>query len=148
MLKLSTKSRYALRAMLELALREGRGAVQVREISKAQHISAKYLEQLLIPLHHAGLVLTERGPGGGYRLSRPAAAITALEVVEAVQGPLHLLECLARPHACDRSGTCAAQGLWAEVEAAISETLGRRTLDELRAQQRAALAGQTISYEI
>jgi len=148
MLKLSTKSRYALRAMMELAIREGTGTVQLREVAKAQRISPKYLEQLTIPLHHAGLVLTERGPNGGYQLARPANAITALEVVEAVEGPLHLLECLYRARACDRAGACAARELWCEVEEAITGVLGRTTLLDLRERQQAALAGQVLSYQI
>ncbi len=148
MLKLSTKSRYALRAMMELAMREGTGPVQLREIARAQHISAKYLEQLAIPLNHAGLVLTERGPSGGYRLARPASMITALDVVEAVEGPLHLLDCLARGQACDRSTACAARQLWGEVEEAISVTLSRKTLDDLRANQQAAIAGRAMCYDI
>ena len=110
MLRLSTKSRYALRAMLELALREGTGPVQLREVAKAQHISAKYLEQTLaIPLNHAGLVRTERGPSGGYRLAKPAGAITALDIVEAVEGPLQNPR-VSRPDVrCERSSACAAR---------------------------------------
>ncbi len=148
MLKLSTKSRYALRAMMELAIREGTGPVQLREVAKAQHISPKYLEQLAIPLHHAGLVLTERGPSGGYRLAKPASSITALDVVQAVEGPLQLLDCLGRAAACDRSAICAARGLWGEVEGAISAVLGRTTLMDLRESQQAAIAGQAMCYQI
>jgi Rrf2 family protein len=148
MLRLSTKTRYALRAMLELALREGEGPVQLREVAKAQRISQKYLEQLALPLRHAGLVHTERGPSGGYELARPAAAITALEVVEAVEGPLRLLDCIGRPAACDRAGECVARKLWARAGEALSQVLSEATLAELRESQLAALTDQPPCYQI
>jgi Rrf2 family cysteine metabolism transcriptional repressor len=148
MLKLSTKARYAMRAMLELALREGSGPVQLREVARAQRISPKYLEQLAIPLHHAGLVRTERGPSGGYRLARSASAITALDVVQAVEGPLFLLDCLESTKACDRSGACAARGLWGRVTGAIAGVLAETTLTDLRDEQLDITSKQALSYHI
>jgi Rrf2 family cysteine metabolism transcriptional repressor len=148
MLKLSTKARYALRAMMELAIQEGRGPVQLREVARAQRLSPKYLEQLAIPLRHAGLLHTERGPSGGYELARPAVSISALEVVQAVEGPLQLLDCIGRASACDRSGTCAAQELWREVGGAISKVLSGTTLAQLRDSQLAALTDQPLCYQI
>lgn len=135
MLRLSTKARYALRAMMELALREGEGPVQLREIAGAQALSPKYLEQLAIPLRHAGLLHTERGPSGGYCLARPAEEITALEVVRAVEGPLDLLDCVGRATICERSATCAARDLWRDLSRAVGEVLGKRTLADLAACQ-------------
>ena len=148
MLKLSTKARYALRALMELAIREGEGPIQLREIAKAQRISPKYLEQLAIPLRHAGLLRTERGPTGGYELARAAEDITALEVVEAVEGPLELLECVGRAAACDRTGTCATRKLWIEVGEAIGSVLARKTLADLRASQLAARGNTPLLYQI
>ena len=148
MLKLSTKARYALRAMMELAIREGQGPVQLREVARAQRLSPKYLEQLAIPLRHAGLLHTERGPNGGYELARPALTITALEVVQAVEGPLQLLDCIGREGTCDRSGTCAAQDLWRQVGGAICKVLSETTLATLRDNQLAALTNQPLCYQI
>jgi Rrf2 family cysteine metabolism transcriptional repressor len=148
MLKLSTKSRYALRAMMELALREGTGSVQLREIAKAQHVSAKYLEQLAIPLRHAGLLRTERGPTGGYELARPSTAITALDVVEAVEGPLALLDCIGRTAACDRTEACAARALWVQVQDAIDAVLSRTTLAQLRENQQLFETDPPLCYQI
>jgi Rrf2 family transcriptional regulator, cysteine metabolism repressor len=136
MLRLSTKARYALRAMIELALREGEGAVQLREIADAQRLSPKYLEQLAIPLRHAGLVHSERGPSGGYSLARPAGEITALEIVRAVEGPLDLLDCVGRAAICERSSSCAARELWQELSVAVGDVLGKRTLADLAECQR------------
>jgi Rrf2 family cysteine metabolism transcriptional repressor len=136
MLRLSTKARYALRAMMELALREGEGPVQLHEIAAAQRLSPKYLEQLVIPLRHAGLVHTERGPSGGYSLARPAAEITALDIVRAVEGPLDLLDCVGRAAICERSSSCAARDLWRDLSVAVTEVLGKRTLADLSQCQR------------
>jgi len=136
MLRLSTKARYALRAMIELALREGEGSVQLREIADAQRLSPKYLEQLVIPLRHAGLVHTERGPSGGYSLALPADEITALDVVRAVEGPLDLLDCVGRATICERSSSCAARELWRDLSAAVGEVLGKRSLADLASCQR------------
>jgi len=148
MLKLSTKARCALRAMMELAIREGDGPVQLREIARAQRLSPKYLEQVAIPLRHAGLLRAERGPAGGYELTRPAAAISALEVVRAVEGPLELLECVGRASACDRAATCAARRLWIEVGGAISKVLAEKTLANLRESQLEALGSPALAYQI
>ena len=97
MIRPSTRARYALRAMIELALHEGAGPLLLRQVAAAQHISPKYLEQLTMPLRRTGLLQAERGPQGGYELARPADEITAREIVEAVEGPLHLLDCLPAP---------------------------------------------------
>jgi len=148
MLKLSTKARYALRAMVELACREGKGPIQLREIARAQDVSPKYLEQLTISLRNAGLVHSERGPNGGYWLARPAYHITALDVVTAAEGPVTLLECVGQAAACKRSAACAARRLWAKVSAAISDTLGQVTLADLREEQMAANSAQAFCYQI
>jgi Rrf2 family protein len=134
--------------MMDLAAHEGQGPMQLREVARAQRIPAKYLEQLAIPLRHAGLLRTERGPSGGYELARPATAITALDVVQAVEGPLQLLDCLSRASACDRAGVCAAQELWGEVGAAIASVLAERTLAELRERQAAAITDRPLTYQI
>ena len=148
MLKLSTKARYALRAMIELALHEGEGSLQLKEIARAQQISQKYLEQLTIPLRNAGLIQSERGPSGGYELSRPAEAISALTIVQAVEGPLDIMDCLSKPSECERNDSCAARKLWSKVNRAINSSLAETSLAELRDSQRAAMDSQTICYQI
>ena len=148
MFRPSTRARYALRAMIELSLREGAGPVSLREIARAQRLSPKYLEQLTIPLNRAGLVQAERGPAGGYRLARLADQITAREIVEAVDAPLYLLDCLRTSEACDRAGACAAQRLWSRVAQAVVSVLSETTLADLREDQRAATAGVALCYRI
>jgi Rrf2 family protein len=134
--------------MIELALHEGAGPLLLRQVAAAQHISPKYLEQLTMPLRRAGLLQAERGPQGGYGLARPAEQITAREIVEAVEGPLHLLDCLPAPKTCDRSHDCAARLLWGKVGEALAGVLERTTLAELRDQQRAAEQRDVPTYQI
>ena len=147
-MRLSTKVRYALRATLELALREGEGPIQLRHIAKAQDISPKYLEQLAIPLRNAGLLRSERGPTGGYELARPAVTITALDVVQAVEGPVDLLDCIGQSRRCARAETCAARTLWERVSSAIADVLRETTIADLREAQREADTGATFCYQI
>jgi Rrf2 family protein len=148
MMKLSTKARYALRAMVELACHEGEGPIQLRQIAKAQALSPKYLEQLTISLRNAGLIHSERGPNGGYWLSRPARQITALDVVRAAEGPVTLLECIAHSNVCERSAACATRRLWTKVSTAINDTLEEATLADLREEQLAANSSQAFCYQI
>jgi len=147
MLRLSTKARYALRAMIELAMHEGEGLVQLREVADAQQLSVKYLEQLTISLRHAGLVRAERGPQGGYELSRPAEEITVLEIVQAVEGPLGLVGCVTQDGTCDRRESCAAHRLWCRLNTAIGRVLSESTLADLRREQH-TLAEPLPSYQI
>lgn len=143
MLKLSTKARYALRFMIELALHEGEGLVHLATVAEAQDLSQKYLEQLAMSLRHSGLVDAERGSQGGYELAQPASDITALQIVQAVEGPLHLVTCVARPTTCQRSSTCAAHSLWRRLNTAITDLLSQTTLADLRDDQRREPAGAT-----
>jgi len=148
MLRVSAGARYALRAMIELSLREGDGRLLLREIADAQGLPARYLERLTIALRRAGLLQAERGPNGGYRLARPAEQITVQEVLEAIEGPLALLECVDTPTACGRSDACAAQVLWASVTRAIGDVLSQTTLADLRKEQRALPARDRGRYHI
>nr|NIM05696.1 Rrf2 family transcriptional regulator [Armatimonadota bacterium]NIO97177.1 Rrf2 family transcriptional regulator [Armatimonadota bacterium] len=111
-------------------------------------ISAKYLEQLTIPLRRAGLIQAERGPNGGYQLAKSAAEISAHDIVEAVEGSLDLIDCIASRTVCDRTDTCAARKLWGRVGRAISEVLADTTLADLREEQRTAQAGAVPCYQI
>src|SRR4030065_2254437 len=93
-MKISTKIRYGTRAMLELASRYGEGPIELREIAKRENISPKYLEQVIIPLRTAGLVKSVRGSKGGYSLAKPPSEILLKDVIEVLEGPLDLIECL------------------------------------------------------
>ena len=125
-MKFSTRDRYALRLMVELANRAGADAlVPLKEISDAQQISLKYLEQ-------AGLVLSVRGAQGGYRLARPDTEITAGEILRAVEGELTAIPCLASSVECPRRGQCHTLDFWSGLNDLINKYVDGVTLHQLR----------------
>ena len=120
-MKLSTRGRYAVMAMVELAAREcsldhcvaGQGQVSLAEIGQAQLLSVAYLEQLFGPLRRAGLVASARGPGGGYRLARPARQISISDIIEAVEEPIRATRCEDGSPGCLAGQRCLTHDLWA-----------------------------------
>ena len=142
MLKVSQRSEYALRAMIELALRrerEGEALVPARALAEAQQIPLRFLEQQLGALHKAGLVESFRGAGGGCRLARDPADIRMADVIDAVEGPLYPMSCLdVADHTCWQTGQCGLQELWGEVLLAIRGVLEKTTLAVLAERHRRA----------
>jgi Rrf2 family protein len=136
-MKLSTKGRYGLRLMIDLAAHYGEGPVLLREIAKREEISEKYLSNLVNPLKSRGLVEATRGVHGGYVLGKPPAAITMKEIVEVLEGSLCLVDCVEKPAACNRVSFCIARDLWSEVAQGISQVLGKYTLAEMVVRQEA-----------
>lgn len=125
---ISTRSRYGLRFLVDLAQRPVGVAADVRSIALRQEIPESYLAKLAQPLVAAGFVRPVRGAGGGYLLARPAEEIGIFEVVSALEGGISLLECSLRPEACARSHSCEARGLWAGLEEAMRTYLAGKTL--------------------
>ena len=121
-MRLSTKGRYAVTAMMDLALREGRGPVTLAEISRCQGISLSYLEQLFARLRRRGLVVGMRGPGGGYRLSRPASDITVAEIIDAVDEQVDATLCGGREN-CRDGESCLTHELWMDLSRQIHDYL-------------------------
>jgi Rrf2 family protein len=136
-MKMSTKGRYGLRIMLELALQAGRGTIGVESIAASQDISASYIHVLIAGLKRAGLVRTVRGPSGGVELARPAESISSLDIVHALEGELMAVECQDSRAGCPRAPTCVARDLWCEVSQAMETVLARVTLEELASRHRA-----------
>ncbi|MES0341447.1 MAG: Rrf2 family transcriptional regulator [Candidatus Humimicrobiaceae bacterium] len=136
-MKLSTRGRYSTRLMMELAHHFGEGPVLLKDISRVQDISLKYLGQLIIPLKIAGLIKSTRGSHGGYFLSRPPEKINLSEVVNAVEGPIAFSECVDSPDICYRSKTCAAREVWEKATKQFNKTLGDITLAEMLDRQKA-----------
>lgn len=130
-MKLSTRVRYGLRMMLNLALNSGIGPVFLNQIAKTEEISEKYLSQLIIPLRTAGLVTSTRGSRGGYRLNKPAAKVTVGEIFSALEGEVALIDCLKNSAACSRSAVCLAREVWQKLNKKILETLNEFTLADL-----------------
>ena len=130
-MKLSTKGRYGLRILLDVALHGGEAPRLAREIASSQGISEKYISRLIIALRRAGLVVSVRGAKGGYRLGRFPESITLLDVVEAMEGQISLVACVQKPGLCSKGPTCPARKAWAGVNAKIRVALSETTLAEI-----------------
>lgn len=140
MLKISQRTEYAMRAMLELALRRSAGGdalVSARAIADAQHVPLRFLEQQLGALHKAGLVQSFRGAGGGCKLARDPSTISVADVVDAIEGPLYPMGCLRTDdHTCFQDSHCGVQELWTEVDLAIRQVFERTTVADLAERHR------------
>ena len=147
-MKLSTKIRYGARAMLVLASRYGKGPLELHEIAKKENISLKYLEQVIIPLRTAGLVKSVRGARGGYSLGKPPAEICLKDLVEILEGPLTLVDCLGDPRRCERSAACVTREIWSEVSEAIYDIFHSITLEDMVRRQKEKEGMVAPMYEI
>jgi len=140
-MKISTRGRYGLRAMLELARRFGELPVLTRALAEREGLSPKYLHAQLTALKSAGLVYSIRGAGGGFVLARSPRQIRLSEVLHALEGPLSLVDCVADTRACDRSMRCQARRVWQELSGAIEDVLANITLEDLIAPEGSTHAG-------
>ena len=129
-MRLTTKGRYAVTAMLDLALNEARGPIRLAAISERQGISLSYLEQLFAHLRRQGLVRSVRGPGGGYRLKRPAETISVAEVIAAVNEDTDATRCGGKGD-CHEGGTCLTHHLWMDLSDQIRAFLDGISLADL-----------------
>jgi Rrf2 family iron-sulfur cluster assembly transcriptional regulator len=130
-MKLSTRSRYGTRMMLDLAQHYDEGPVQIRNVSKRENISVKYLEQIIIPLKKANFIKSVRGPKGGHMLAKPPKAITVGEIVRVLEGGINLSSCIENPEVCDRTSDCLTRDLWEEATKAMYEKLNSATLSKM-----------------
>jgi len=135
-MRLTTKGRFAVTAMVDLAMRQNRGPVTLAAISERQHISLSYLEQLFGKLRRAKLVSSVRGPGGGYNLAQPTQSITVADIVTAVDEPLDATQCGGREN-CHDDRRCMTHDLWATLNEKMYEYLDSVKLADLVAQQNA-----------
>ncbi|MFP4164895.1 MAG: RrF2 family transcriptional regulator [Chitinispirillaceae bacterium] len=129
-MKLSTKCRYGLRAVLQIAEAGDRPSKR-RDIAAEQNLSDSYLENILIMLKSEGIISTTRGVKGGYVLGRDPSSITLLEIVTALEGPLDLVDCVGDSKVCGKSLDCVARSVWQELSASWNKTLGGITLKDL-----------------
>jgi len=133
-MQLSTKGRYAVMAMTDLAGRDGDRAVALAEIAARQQISLAYLEQLFSRLRRRGLVTAHRGPGGGYRLARPASETSVADVVIAAGEPLRAIRCGGGLRGCMKDGgRCLTHDLWEETGRQIRDYLASVSLADVAA---------------
>ena len=135
-MKLTTKGRYATRAMLDLALHRDEGAILVRDIARRQEVSEKYLKQLLAPLKAAGLVRTIRGARGGFTLAKPPSEIKLIEIVQVMEGSMAPSECVDDAQICSRSDSCVIRQVWTEIKEATDKVLESTNLQDLVVRSR------------
>lgn len=130
-MKISTKGRYALRLMLDIALNGSGEPVSLRDVSVRQDISDKYLEQIITPLGRAGLVRSVRGAGGGYLLTRTPEEYTVGEILRVLEGSLIPVTCAESKDCCGRADRCVTQEVWAQIAQAVSSVVDHITLEDL-----------------
>lgn len=147
-MKISTKGRYGLRILLDLAMHQSKGPVNLGDISTRQGISEKYLWQVINLAKAAGLITSSRGPRGGYAIARPTDQITVLEIVSALEGPVVLVDCLDKAECCERNPACVTREVWAQVEDSMKKTMSGITLQDLVVMQEARESDQSYSYII
>lgn len=145
-MKLSTRTRYGMRALLEMAMAYKSGPLQIKVISERQGISNKYLEQLVSMLKTAGLVRSIRGPRGGYVLAKSPDEIKLIDVFRTLEGSTLTVECTEDENVCSNHSDCITRRLWLEINRAIIGVLESRTLGDLVAMGEAA--GGKVSYQI
>ncbi len=131
-MKLSTRGKYGVRALFEIARNFGRGPLSIKEIVERQRISLSYLEQILHKLGKAGIIESVRGPHGGYVLARKPADLTIGDVVRALEGPIALSHCLEPGESgCYQADDCVARLVWARVGEKVEAALDSITFDDL-----------------
>ncbi len=132
-MKISTKGRYALRLMLELAMSDASRPVRIREIAEKQNISDKYLEQIISTLNKAGFVRSVRGPQGGYLLTRDPKEYLVGDILRLTEGSMVPVDCVDKNiFDCPRAEDCATNILWCRLDAAIRGVIDNVTLDDLK----------------
>ena len=142
-MKLSTRGRYGVRLMIELALHHGAGPVLLKEIAERQGISEKYLWHLINPLKTTGLVNSIRGAHGGYVLGKAPEAITLKEILQVLEGSLCLVDCVDNPSLCERSSSCVSRDVWGEASKNLRQTMADTTLAAMAERQKEKLQNET-----
>lgn len=132
-MRLSTRGRYGLRAMLDMAMDQSDGPITLNSISERQGVSIGYLEQLMVPLKKEGLIRSVRGAQGGYLLARNPEDITVGDIIRALEGPIAPVACVSEdyPEECDRAEGCVTRLVWAKVRDSIVDVLDSLTLYDM-----------------
>jgi len=130
-MKLSTKTRYGTRAIIDIAQNSENGRTMLKDIAARQSLSPKYLDHILSAMRRAGLIRNIRGKGGGYILSKMPANITVKDILEAVDGSFEPVECLSNTDLCDKVPSCGTRDLWLRMKEAVDGVLEEATLQSL-----------------
>ena len=132
-MKISTKGRYGLRILMDLALHQSEKPRLIRDIAKSQQISEKYISRLVIALRKAGMVRSVRGVNGGFHLAMKPEDITLLNVIEVMEGPLSIVDCVSTPKSCVHSKDCAPREIWCKLNEDIRGLMSGVTLADVLA---------------
>jgi Rrf2 family protein len=138
-MKLSTRGRYGVRLMVDLALHYGDGPIYLKDIAGRQGISEKYLWQLISPLKATGLISSTRGAHGGYALGKRPESISLKEILQILEGSLCLVGCVDNPSLCERASSCISRDIWGEASRGMQRTLEDTTLATMVFKQREKL---------
>jgi len=147
-MKLSTRGRYGVRTLLDLAVHQDEGLVLLKDIARRQEFSLPYLEHLVAPLIAGGLVKSTRGARGGVSLVKPPAEIKLGEAVQLLEGPIAPADCVNNPELCHRSTFCVARDIWVEMKEAMIRVLDSTTLQDLVDRQKQRRQTETGMYYI
>jgi Rrf2 family transcriptional regulator, cysteine metabolism repressor len=139
-MKLSTKCRYGLRAVVDIAFEYGRNPAKRKEIAKKEGLSSSYLENILLVLRNHKIVETTRGVNGGYVLCRAPSEITAFDIVNALDGPLSFVDCVEKPTSCKRNERCVTRTVWCELAGSVRSALSKITLQDLLDREKKSVA--------
>ena len=130
-MKISTKGRYGLRILIDLATHDTGKPRMLKDIAQSQQISEKYLSRLVIDLRRAKLVRSVRGVNGGFHLAKLPEKVTLLEVLEAMEGPISIVECVRSPEKCERRSLCPVADIWRQLNDGIRELTAKITLTDI-----------------
>ena len=147
-MKLSTRSLYGIRALLDLALNEVNGPVPLKDIALRQDISLHYLEHLITPLVRAGIIRSTRGARGGVQLIKDPRETKLSEVIQLLEGSINLAECVTNPESCPRSEVCAARDIWSDMKKAVDDVLESTTLQDLVERQKIKEQPEQVMYYV
>ncbi|MBN2442672.1 MAG: Rrf2 family transcriptional regulator [Spirochaetales bacterium] len=147
-MKLSTRSRYGLRFMCDLALHYGEGVMLLKEIARRMNISEKYLSNLALPLKGAGLVNAVRGSHGGYELLKSPEKVTVKEIYELLEGDPVILECITNETSCPQNFTCPTNKMWKALQQSIFDFMEGVTLQDLIEEYKSSETENVLMYHI
>ena len=139
-MKLSTRSRYGTRALIDIAINANGKPVLLRDVARRQAISTMYLEHLITPLISAGIIRTTRGAKGGVWLARDPREVKLIEVIRLLEGSMAPVECVDDPKYCSRCDSCVTRDVWVDLKRAMTEVLDSTTLGDLVAREKRRMA--------
>ncbi len=147
-MKISTRGQYGSRALLDLALQDTEEPIPLRDIAQRQQIPLQYLEHLITPLIAAGILRSIRGAKGGILLAKTPEEIKLSEVIQILEGPIVLTECLNNPEICDRSAFCVTRDVWDEMKKAMEGVLESTTLHDLTERHKQKRQTESVTHSV